>query len=269
MDDGIVGAAVERRRGAPAGRTSSQRAQCRCYRQCAASARHDGCRRLRACGIAVPGLTRRLSQFIARRQTGAPASSGESKKNGPVAGLGRYRQIVVPPQPQHERERLSCDGRSGMVIICAMSGLPCRMPSVPLNTSASMLALGRPRRRLRMSGVVSSTSPIRRKLTTRIRGRAEVRLRGRANRHADLTALNRRDGEPLAQRCHELFARGSFVGARWLSPQTGLGQAEFLWRRAITCTSNAALIAERCDIELVAFGNRLERARPLATSLDN
>ena len=37
------------------------------------------------------------------------------------------------------------------------------MPSVPANTSASIAASGKARLRLRISGVVSSTSPSRRK----------------------------------------------------------------------------------------------------------
>jgi hypothetical protein len=46
------------------------------------------------------------------------------------------------------------------------------MPAVPENTSASIVASGKARRRLRISGVASSTSPMRRKETTRIRGLA-------------------------------------------------------------------------------------------------
>ena len=66
-------------------------------------------------------------------------------------------------------------GRSAIVMTFAMSGLPARMPSVPSNTSTSIAASGYARFRLRISGVVSSTSPSRRSATTRMRAGAGVR----------------------------------------------------------------------------------------------
>src|SRR5712691_4616217 len=58
-----------------------------------------------------------------------------------------------------------------MVTTRSMSALPSRMPAVSAKRSTSMLACGQARRMLRMSGVVSRTSPSRRKATTRMRGR--------------------------------------------------------------------------------------------------
>src|SRR6478735_7810168 len=49
---------------------------------------------------------------------------------------------------------------------------PERIPSVPANTSGSMVAAGSAPFVLRMSGVVSSTSPRRRSVMTRTRGRS-------------------------------------------------------------------------------------------------
>src|SRR5215813_8364646 len=73
------------------------------------------------------------------------------------------------------RTRLSvshAEGRAGMDITLSMSGLPLRMSSVSRNTSMTSLARGNPRRMVRMSGVVSSTSPRRRSVITRMRGRS-------------------------------------------------------------------------------------------------
>src|SRR6516165_6884671 len=64
------------------------------------------------------------------------------------------------------------EGRAGMDTTLSMSGLPLRMSSVSRNTSMSSVACGNPRRIVRMSGVVSSTSPRRRSVITRMRGRS-------------------------------------------------------------------------------------------------
>src|SRR5215469_9780400 len=64
------------------------------------------------------------------------------------------------------------EGRAGMDTMLSMSGLPLRMSSVSRNTSMSSVACGNPRRMVRMSGVVSSTSPRRRSVITRMRGRS-------------------------------------------------------------------------------------------------
>src|SRR6516225_5055833 len=66
----------------------------------------------------------------------------------------------------------SAEGRAGMDTTLSMSGLPLRMSSVSRNTSMSSVACGNPRRMVRMSGVVSSTSPRRRSVITRMRGRS-------------------------------------------------------------------------------------------------
>src|ERR1700730_967996 len=57
-----------------------------------------------------------------------------------------------------------------MAMTLARSGLPAKIPSVPANTSASIEAAGNVRLMLRMSGVVSKTSPSRRNATTSTRG---------------------------------------------------------------------------------------------------
>src|SRR6516164_7315905 len=64
------------------------------------------------------------------------------------------------------------EGRVGMDTTWSMSGLPLRMSSVSRNTNMSSVARGNPRRMVRMSGVVSSTSPRRRSVITRMRGRS-------------------------------------------------------------------------------------------------
>ena len=64
------------------------------------------------------------------------------------------------------------------------------MPAVPANTSTSIVASGQARRRLRISGVVSSTSPMRRSVTTRMRGLGRQRdgLRRRRSPRAGPTS---------------------------------------------------------------------------------
>src|SRR6516164_6426038 len=64
------------------------------------------------------------------------------------------------------------EGRAGIDTTWSMSGLPLRMSSVSRNTSMSSVACGNPLRMVRMSGVVSSTSPRRRSVITRMRGRS-------------------------------------------------------------------------------------------------
>ncbi len=56
------------------------------------------------------------------------------------------------------------------------------MRAGPANVSTSIVASGQARRRLRMSGVVSSASPIRRSDTTRMRGLAGSGIGGFAAR---------------------------------------------------------------------------------------
>src|ERR1700730_13389969 len=59
-----------------------------------------------------------------------------------------------------------------MVITLLISGFPRRMASLPRNTRTSNTASRKPRRMLRMRGVVSNTSPRRRSVMTRMRARA-------------------------------------------------------------------------------------------------
>jgi hypothetical protein len=59
-----------------------------------------------------------------------------------------------------------------MAITPSRSGLPSKMPTVLAKTSASIVASGQARRRLRINGVVNRTSPRRRSEMTRMRGRA-------------------------------------------------------------------------------------------------
>src|SRR5271163_4352093 len=91
-------------------------------------------------------------------------------------------------------------GRCASVITSAISGFPDKIPSVPAKTSASIEAAGHARLTLRMSGVVSSTSPSRRSATTSTRG-----LSGKASGFIAAPSL-RRHGRRFAHR------RFGFVG---------------------------------------------------------
>src|ERR1700730_4095672 len=58
-----------------------------------------------------------------------------------------------------------------MVTIWSMSGLPARIPAVSSNARTLITACGKARRKLAIRGVEKSTSPRRRRVTTRMRGR--------------------------------------------------------------------------------------------------
>src|SRR6516225_12094893 len=102
-----------------------------------------------------------------------------------------------------------------MVMTLLMSGLPPRIPAVPLNTRTSTVASGRARRRLRISGVVSNTSPKRRSVMTRIfglagnvvsKGNARLQAAPRGRRTASLGC---HDGAAAVN--HEHFAPAPYA----------------------------------------------------------
>ena len=82
----------------------------------------------------------------------------------------RAQRRNAAPAGAAKQEFRRAPGRCGMAMTSARSGLPAKIPSVPANTSASIEAAGNARLMLRMSGVVSSTSPSRRNATTSTRG---------------------------------------------------------------------------------------------------
>src|SRR5215468_1101867 len=87
-------------------------------------------------------------------------------------------------------------GRDGMVTTRSMSGLPARIPAVSSNTSTSITASRKARRKLAIRDVANSTSPSRRRATTRMRGRGG-RLKGSMVFYSGVVKLTEELGEPV------------------------------------------------------------------------
>ena len=125
---------------------------------------------------------------------------GKGKCRRAVAGLCGHRDVVLRQRQHADSSALRDVGRAGMAMTRSMSGLPSMIPAVPANTSTSIRHAATPRRRLRISGVVSSTSPRRRSETTRMRGMAGIRLTQscRLSRWPRATHAVRRAGLPAS-----------------------------------------------------------------------
>ncbi len=157
-------------------------ARSRSGRQVAASPRPDASRvasdmpDAAACALIRP--IRRSSVTPTRVLSG-----NDRKEGGPVTCLGRDREIVATKQLPREREAVAC-GRADRDRSIPRRYRDCRTgwPRCRANTSTSIRASGQARRRLRISGVVSSTSPSRRSATTRMRGFAGRSSRGLTSR---------------------------------------------------------------------------------------
>src|SRR5258708_3648479 len=83
-----------------------------------------------------------------------------------------------------------------MATIRSMSGLPARIPAVSSNTSTSMTASRKARRKLAIRDVANSTSPSRRRATTRMRGRGG-RSKGSMVFDSGVVKLTEELGEPV------------------------------------------------------------------------
>ena len=192
-------------------------------------------------------------------QSGVAASGEHGKQRRAVAGLGRNREMVSLEQAANERQRLGrCRPLRRSAMTRSTSGLPSTMRAGPANVSTSIAASGQARRRLRISGVVSSASPMpaqRHDQDARF-GRERDGGFGRAHRPRPAFSVSRWRSEAisLSSVAALVVARRHRVPHR---PRPGRVAARARDDMDVQLRHD---VAERRDVDLVAAGERLERA---------